>query len=484
MTRKRSTEDSETSTSAPPQKKPGRVSTGSIIVANADPAYLLQRYHEGLVEEWLDSDEYELLQLIASQILSEGRGETNFAVLIEITGRSRVTLYRRLEALQKRGLVAKIRRTEGSARAAYNEYQLLDPEKGRLEAAGESALTHANGPVVGSEEQGSDLQGDLDLGVSLEYEHLVEHDRKLPIKAESLSILALFSALPSGNSGVLGSKTYTIPIRIGPDRIKLTVRPTSGMRAATVLDLRVLAAVITIVHYRLQRGHPAANPFVVELEEIVEQFRKRSPGDVRMQGGSGKRYIMGALGRWEATGFTIDHITPRTHDFYGSRIQVGKLFRMINSLSVLSVVGREGKTPERIALHLNEELLARISEPSGRYLITMSDSWLTERNPTAVKFANWARRAVRRNHQPTLYSREYLHREVDPTNSGIKVFNRLLRKLYEQFFNASYAAAYIHGYLMRPESGGKQYWIWADPEHPLLGAKSFALLQRNSKEDK
>lgn len=449
-------------------------SGGSLFFCESSPALTLEQYYHHFVDGTLNSQGYDLLQVVTQQILNDHDHVTDIANLIDATGKSRMTLVRRLISLESQGFVRRVQRKEKSLRGTYNEYHLILPSRAPMETSETQPENPADCEAQELKSSGDQRQRDEET--HLDYGHLIERGARLPIKAESLSILALFSALPSGTRGELAESAYTVPITIGPDKIKITVRPTSGTRAANVLDLRVLAAVITIVFYRIERGHPPINPFVIELEEILDLFRQRAQRADYMQGGSAKQYVMGALSRWESTGFTIEHVTPGTKNFYDDSIQIDKMFRLINSITVLSHVGTHGKTPERIALYLDNQLVDRIAEPGGRYLITMSDTWITERNPAAIKFGAWARRAVKRKWESDkVYSREYLHREVDPRQKA-KIFYSSLRKLYSKFFDSRHQAAYIHGYFLLAEPGHLQYQAWADPDHPLLGKNSYGAI--------
>lgn len=295
------------------------------------------------------------------------------------------------------------------------------------------------------------------------------------IKGELFSVFTLASALPSGKSGALTEKSYTCPIRSGNELVNLEIRPTAGTKVASVLDLRVLAAISTIIFKRLEQGAPAVNPFVLnfdELENVMQGGRQRDSSYKRS--GSYKRYLLSSVDRWESTGFRIIKATSGFLKKYRKKIELKHTFRLIYKTKVLSYVGPKGKTPEKIALYIDDDFLNRIADVSVGYLLSVHDEVLNEKNPFALRVNLWCRRAIKHSHKPKVFDCEHLHSEIEPMRL-VRKFRADLKAFYQAHFDSQRGHAHYLGYNFEQVNNGRRirYYIWADPEDRLVGRCSF-----------
>lgn len=277
------------------------------------------------------------------------------------------------------------------------------------------------------------------------------------VKGEALSVLVLFAALPSGKSGGKTEGHYDTVVRVGNARVLLEVAATAGTRIATVADLRVLAAIITCVHSRIKEGIRDANPFVLDVTEVVEVMRRDEPGATLDVGGSYKGYVLGAIDRWTNTTFKITQASSAFTEFYRGQIELKSTFRLIDSVSVVSTVGPKGKTPERVAVHLNEALLKRIVD-AKRYLLALSDEWMREGKPAAIRLGLYFRRAVPRSGNALRKPLRIAHEEIEPMRP-YKYFAADMRSLYQERFDPSIGAAKIHDFLFQVTDKEMIAWL-------------------------
>ncbi|MCP1674166.1 hypothetical protein J2T57_001268 [Natronocella acetinitrilica] len=440
----------------------------------ADPGEAMDAYNELRAADVISAQSHALLDALTQLAADDKERRTDFVSLVDILNISRSTLLRRLNPLLKSGLVEK--HAGASHKGKHTEFVFSDPRnvKGLTNGEGESSSQFpARWSVTEHDREIIESQRPLDLSRKADGDFIPE-ELKFSIKGEALSILGLFSALPSSPKSALAEQGYVTNVHIGPYRMQVEVRPQQGLRTVTALDLRVLAAIITLVHRQIAAGTPAVNPFFIRVDSIIELFRRA--GDVyeeRERGGKAKRSILGSIERWETTQFRITHVPESIQNFYHGMIRVRTGIRFISKVADLSKYDGRHFIPERLGISLDEELLRRIKDPSGRFLASMTREWLIERNPTALMLSTFCRRFIQHGHSPRTLSREFVHAETDPKRPQ-REFYRSLRTLFSERFVASKGAALINGYYFLIERGPpERYVIWADPEHQTLGTRSY-----------
>jgi len=306
------------------------------------------------------------------------------------------------------------------------------------------------------------------------YQPHLDVSKQYSVKGELFAIFTLAAALPSGKSGKNTETCYEVPIRVGHDYIYLEVRPTQGTRTATVLDIRILIAVTTIISKRIEKGSESTNPFILDFDEIVDLMTLGNQERKNKLGGSYKLYILNAIERWEATGFKIVRATKGFLDKFNGRIELKEIFRLITKLKVVSYFGKQSKTPGKIAIYLDDDFLNRMRDPSMRFLISAHTETLLEKNPFALRFNLWCRRAVQHNHTPRHWTLKWLHAEIEPLRK-FKYFNDDLRNFVANYFDDEKQFACYQGYNLKKcdnNSGDSGYLIWADKDDRLVGNHS------------
>lgn len=461
---------------------------------------LISHYYNFAIQGRIDSDCVDFVQSVFNLCEEDPEQITDMASLEFQFGKSRATIINRCKSLIDAGLVLKESiklprkhpQTRFTILAAKNIcIPQTNPDRViNLPVLSKYAHTvSAESPHLPSVPENEFAQS---LALSKAMNITGDLFKHLSIKGEWFSIFTLAAALPSGKTGKLLESSYTCPIAIGNEIVQLEVRPTQGTKVASVLDLRILITIITIVSKRLMHGHPAMNPFVLDFNEICEVIEnayrnknKRST-DTKKKGrntktGSFKQYILSALERWESTGFKIISASKGFIDKFDGRIELKQAFRLIYKTKVLSFVGSKGKTPGKIAIYLDDEFLARIADKDSRYVLTLHDDVLAEGNPFAVRFNIWCRRAVKHIHKPRSWSVKHLHREVEPLRK-FKSFNPDLKAFYQSHFDEAKGYANYLGYNFKVNEDLTSYLIWADPADRLVGTNShFAYLQKKTK---
>lgn len=128
-----------------------------------------------------------------------------------------------------------------------------------------------------------------------------------------------------------------------------------------------------------------------------------------------------------------------------------------------------------MCIYLDDLLVERMKNEQFAYTLTLHSPMMDEANDLAYRLALWARRTIKRRHTPQHYSLDALHMEADPT-APVKIFRRTLRSLYAERADSASQVMSLHGYCFRAAGGGG-YSVWADPDDPLLGTRSYGARQ-------
>ena len=292
-----------------------------------------------------------------------------------------------------------------------------------------------------------------------------EARQPLSWKGDRFSIFTLLSALPTGRSGKYTDGSYSVPIWIGKEKLELTVLPASGRKSATALDLRVLGIMITLVHANYTSTGKIQNPFIVHVNDIIELLG-------RNKGTGNKQYVAGAIERWALTNFEITSCAEGIVDQFKGRIELSKIFKVIDSLQVLTLFKDEGKCPESFAFSLGQDLIERIKHQD---VLTMHPESFTEKNALAYKIYLWCRRAMqhyKKYPKGKLWKIEHLHREMEPLRQ-LKEFKKSLKRLLAARHDELIGGALFYGYIVTASDKMDSVWIKADPEDRLIGRNSF-----------
>jgi hypothetical protein len=291
-------------------------------------------------------------------------------------------------------------------------------------------------------------------------------------KGEKFSVFTLLPSLRTGHYSARTRGPYEVPIWIGREHFRVTVRPEATRNPMGVLDLRLLSVLVSIIATQVKVGLPVANPFVVEVATLLEAMGL--PKD-----GGNKRYILEVMERLEATGFTIDGMSAELAERYRGLVTAEKRFRLVTGYTVVSWRGRGGKTPEFIRITLDEDLFRRVvASPEDGLLLSLHPSAMRERAPLALKVYYWARRAVQHSHEPTSWTWAHLHREIEPL-ANTTLFRRDVRKsILQGRYDPQKGAAVLHGYLLKEDAARKLVYMWADPRDFIVGRDAYYDLVR------
>lgn len=380
----------------------------------------------------------------------------------------RSTLYHRLRGLVSAGVVRE-HKIPAPRRGPNPRIFIFDPVA--LAAPGFTGTQAPAAPVASD----APLDADAETLPALMANRGLPAPRDLPIKGDQLAIFALPALLPSRPKP--DQALIEQAVRYGNQYLQTTVRSAGGIRMAGVRDTRILAAIITLCSDRIHRqGLPPTNPWVMRVDEIIDVLNTRGEGGAALgQGGSYKSWVLEVLRRWQGTQFELKHITPRMRDYYNGLVSVEASFRFINRLHVLSWVGAKGSTPEDVCLYLDDLLIERMKNERFAYTLTLHPSMMDESNDLAYRLALWARRTVKRCHTPQHYRLDALHLEANPT-ATVKRFRSGLRALYADRADHRDQIMRLHGYCFRV-AGSDGFAVWADPDDPLLGTRSYAARQ-------
>ena len=303
------------------------------------------------------------------------------------------------------------------------------------------------------------------------------HDVSSLAKGEHFSIFTLMSGLPSGKKGIINTKGHTTPIYVGKDTFNLTIRPDASGKVATVKDLQILSAIISLIYKQLKSGKQTKNPFQFLVVDILKELGYSCSGAMQNR-------VMDSLSRWESTGFTISNITKGFSDKYNQCFVIDTKFRMITRLSIASTRDANGvKSPRVVSISLSEDLLARIGYEDGRYLTSIHPDSYRETSPFDYKFYLWMRRAIRTQYTQKTFSLAHLHREIEAWRE-MKYFRRDIKAMItnRKKHKSIELCGYVYGYYIEAiDNTFNAFAIWADEHDKLLGELSRTRMRLQQK---
>lgn len=308
------------------------------------------------------------------------------------------------------------------------------------------------------------------------------------IKGELFTLYTLPFILPANKEGK--DQFYNAPLRIGKDVINIEVRPTQGTKVPYLTDVLPLFALTTIISGMIEEGIDT-NPFVIDFNDIYQLVRM---GNSSADGGSQKSKLLSQIKRWESTGFRIVSATKGFRDLFNGHLEIEEVFRVITKLKIASSVNSTSKTPDSIAVYLDDDLLKRLKDPKSRFLLSSHIELLKEQKPFYIQINLWCRRAIKHNHSARAWSLTWIAKEIN-NESEFKYFNREFKAFYNTHYDENLGCARYLGYCFKkddryqPGVRGTQkykqsYYIWADPDDRLVGTQSHHQFMKSIENEK
>ena len=389
---------------------------------------------------------------------------TDMPSLCEHLNIARPTVLQRLSRLLELGVVLSEMRQVHEGARSVNVYRVQRPTtlSPLIPALGSG---EPDSPVeAGAQSQFEFLSKDLVGHRELHY-HPDVH-RRMKWKADRLIVLSFLSGLRVGKTGVEVNRKET-RIYMGDRYFNLEVRAPTGSFIPSVVDLRVLIIVFSLIRDSLQHAKTLVSSeegYVIKMSEICAAMGLEPlPGN--------KRHLFEQLHRWRSSEFLIteDH---GALTFAEDAIEENKSFNVIAELHVLKRVSREGKTPELIHLTLAPGILKELRDRSRT--LSIHQQILRERKPKPHYHLiyYWCRRVVQHADEPKFFALAHLHREIRPHLSLKRFRAEFLEVLRDHQVLGDPLSAKIPGYLVRYMRDRDHVAIMADPKDPIVGESS------------
>ena len=406
----------------------------------------------------------ELLQGLFD-LCGANEGVTDMPSLCEHLNIARPTVLQRLSRLIELGLVSSEMKQIYQGARSVNVYQVQRPPS--PPPADVPAIAQET-PVASMEpeQQGQFDFVAQDLVGHRELHYHPEVHRRMKWKADRLIVLSFLSGLRVGKTGVEVNRKET-RIYMGDRYFNLEVRAPAGSFIPSVVDLRVLIVVFSLIRDSLSHAKSvvsAEEGYLIKMSEICAAMGLDPlPGN--------KRHLYEQLHRWRSSEFLItgDH---GALSFASDAFEEHHSFNVIAELHVLKHVSAEGKTPELIHLTLPGGILKELRDRNRT--LSIHQQILRERKPKPHYHLvyYWCRRVVQHADTPKVFALSHLHREIRPHLSLKRFRAEFLEVLRDHAVNAMEQSAKIPGYLLRYNRERDEVAIMADPVDPIVGENS------------
>lgn len=404
----------------------------------------------------------ELLQGLFD-LCAAGEGATDMPSLCEHLNIARPTVLQRLSRLVELGLVSSEMKQVYQGARSVNVYRVQRPPALPEALPGQQE----NAPAATESAQQSELDFvGQDLVGHRELHYHPEVHRRMKWKADRLIVLSFLAGLRVGKTGVEVHRKET-RIYMGDRYFNLEVRAPTGSFIPSVVDLRVLIVVFSLIRDSLSHAKSvvsAEEGYLIKMSEICAAMGLEPlPGN--------KRHLYEQLHRWRSSEFLItgDH---GALSFASDTFEEHHSFNVIAELHVLKHVSAEGKTPELIHLTLPSGILKELRDRNRT--LSIHQQILRERKPKPNYHLvyYWCRRVVQHADTPKIFSLTHLHREIRPHLTLKRFRAEFLEVLRDHQVNAMEQSAKIPGYLLRYNRERDEVAIMADPQDPIVGENS------------
>lgn len=407
----------------------------------------------------LKPTEKKLLGALARHCVDRSSRSLTLTELSDAMGvkQSSVTVY--AMRLLRGGVLRKYHRAAGGVRGRQPNIYVLNDLSVIAAARGDTTLPLSRSRMA---EEG-DTQGELfaeggpsdPMFVMPTSEH----------KAEIFSTYTLLSALRLGNSGARAKGTFTTPIYVGPEVMRLRVAAVEGEKVAGILDTKALIALTTLARSPEFAAKRPDEPLVLDLGQFTTYMGYEDTGGCR-------EVVWSMVNAWRQTSFQVLTASTGLQRLYGAELFEINDFSFISRLTTL-VEGTSG-APLRFAVWFDPLYLSRIRDPSNRYLSAVDQEIMREKNPSRLLFYYWARRAVQYRTTPRdePYTFEHLRNEMAPYMNAT-AFRATLRRALSVVDGAEHQ---VYAYRVRQRGPGiddaqyreTQFEIYADPSSLLV----------------
>jgi hypothetical protein len=411
----------------------------------------------------------ELLQVLFD-LCGEGDGTTDMPSLCERLNIARPTVLQRLARLIELGIVSSEMKQVYEGARSVNVYRIRRPPAAPSLQPPSPAVGHElPATVAPNSESEFGQQGELefigrDLVGHRELHYHPDVHRRMTWKADRLIVLSFLAGLRVGKTGVEVSQKQT-RIYMGDRYFTLQVRAPTGAFIPSVVDLRVLIVVFSLIRDSLFHNKPVSDDggYLIKMEEICAAMSLDPlPGN--------KRHLYDQLYRWRYSEFVItgDH---GALSFASGVFEKDSSFNVISELHVLKHVTKEGKTPELVYLALAPGIQRELRDLKST--LSIHQQILRERKPKPQYHLvyYWCRRVVQHAEQPKTFSLVHMHREIRPQLS-LKRFRAEFLEVLRDHYVPGEQATKIPGYLLRYHRERDEVSIMADPLDPIVGDNS------------
>lgn len=312
-------------------------------------------------------------------------------------------------------------------------------------------------------------------------DHVDEATKNINVKGERFSIFYLLSAFPSGTRGEILNSILNLKLYVANDHFDLTVTPLKNGRIASIRDLQVFAAVITIIHKRLQVDPYLQNSFVFDVKEIIKELGLQNLRE-------NKERIREALYRIRRTSLYIHNATSGIKRHLHDLFTIESDFSLISKVTCLQkeeVIEENDRVrvPDQIRVILDQDLYERIKFKDGALLTAIHKEALREINPFDYKFYLWLRR-VYREYTDKESAREvtlsHLHREIEPYRHRYIFKKDIIRLIKKRRISQDSNIAQLYGYFIEPLNDQfDKFKVWTDERDQLVGKNSYAALMKS-----
>ncbi len=205
-------------------------------------------------------------------------------------------------------------------------------------------------------------------------------------KVEIFSTFTLISALRLGNGGQRLTGSFSTPIFLGKEQMRVMVKAVDGEKIAGIMDTKALIVLSDLARKTYNSSQiDAAKPLVMDTSDLCHLLGKKDNGGNR-------QVVWSSVNAWRQTNFKIMSASQGIQNKFGDDLMQLTDFSFIAKLQTL--IDGKNQVPIKFAVWFEPTFLNRLLDKDYRFISSVHGQIMHEKIPGRLLFYYWCRRVI------------------------------------------------------------------------------------------